>query len=201
MRLSEGCIMPTQTLPPPVTLLTADEFAEFVLRPENSDRNFELDRGKVVEMPRPTARHGVVCGNVSYLLGKCIRDRKRGVLLTNDAGLWVEHDPDTVLGPDVFVYDETIAYDDLADKWEERVPTLVVEVPSPNDRASKMKRRVARFLAMDVKLVWVLDPIEKTLTVHQAHRPATVLDVGDEVTGLEFIPDLRLKVSEFFTTP
>ena len=193
--------MLTQTLPPPVALLTADDFAEFVLRPENSDRNFELDRGKVVEMPRPTARHGVVCGKATRLLGNFVGDRNRGVVLCNDAGLWVEHHPDTVFGPDVFVYDETIAYEDLADKWEERVPTLVVEVLSPNDRTSKMNRRIARFLTMGVKLVWVLDPDDKTLTVHQAHRPLAVLDVDDEVTGLEFIPDLRLKVSDFFTTP
>ena len=181
--------------------MTADEFADFVLRPENSDRNFELDRGRIVEMSRPTARHGVVCGKATYLLGHFVVERNRGVVLTNNAGLWVEHDPDTVFGPDIFLYDETIAYDDLADKWEERVPTLCVEVLSPNDRAAKVDRRVRRFLAMGVKLVWVLDPLKKTLTVHQANHSQKVLDETNEVTGLKFIPDLRLKVADFFKTP
>ncbi len=193
--------MPTQTLSPSVALLTADEFAEFVLRRENDDRNFELDRGRVVELPLSTARHGVVCGKVTGFLVSFVVDRDRGTVLCNDAGLWVEHGPDTVFGPDVFLYDETIAYDDLAEKWEERVPTLVVEVLSPNDRPAKVRRRIARFLAMGVKLVWVLDPVRKTLTVHRANCEPSILGFDDTVTGLEFLPDLRLNVSAFFTTP
>ena len=194
--------MTTQLLAPPTpSLMTADEFYEFVHQPENRNRLFELDRGKAVEMSRPGIRHGVVCANVVFLLGALTRQRGRGIVISNDAGLIVERDPDTVFGPDIFLYDAIIRYEDLPIRWEDRPPTLVVEVLSPNDRTSKFSRRVGRFLAMGVPLVWVLDPEDSTLTVHQAHRPLVVLDAADEVSGLEFVPDLNMKVSDFFATP
>jgi Uma2 family endonuclease len=186
---------------PATSLMTADEFYDFVHRPENRNRIFELDRGKVVEMSRPGIRHGVVCANVSFLFGQFTRQRGRGIIISNDAGLIVERGPDTVFGPDVFFYDEIISYDELPVRWEDRPPTLVVEVLSPTDSSTKVNRRVGRLLTMGVPLVWVFDPADSTLTVHQAHRPLVVLDAGDEVTGLEFVPDLKLKVGDFFATP
>ncbi len=194
--------MTTQLLAPPTTnLMTADEFLEFVHRPENRNRRFELDRGRIDEMPRPGIRHGVVCANVSFELVAFARKRGRGIVVSNDAGLIVEHDPDTVFGPDLFLFDENIDYADLPTHWEDRPPTLVVEVLSPNDRTTKLHRRIGRFLAMGVPLVWVVDPEENTLTVHQAHRPLVVLEASDEVTGLEFVADLKMKVADFFATP
>ena len=151
-------------------------------------------------MPRPGARHGLVCANASFLLMGFARQRGRGLAFSNDAGLIVENDPDTVCGPDLFFFDESARYEDVTKKWEDRPPALVIEVLSPNDRTSKLSRRVGRFLAMGVPLVWVLDPEDSTLTVHQAHRPLVVLDAGDEVTGLEFLPDLKMKVADFFHT-
>lgn len=194
--------MATQLLAPPTTsLMTADEFFEFVHRPENRNRLFELDRGRIDEMPRPGIRHGVVCANVSRVLGNFTFARGRGIVVSNDAGLIVEHDPDTVFGPDLFLFDEIIDYGDLPTHWGDRPPTLVVEVLSPNDRTTKLNRRIGRLLAMGVPLVWVLDPEESTLTVHQSHRPLVVLEATDEVTGLEFVADLKLKVADFFATP
>ena len=193
--------MTTQVLTKPTTsLMTADEFYEFVHQPENRNRFFELDRGKVVEMSRPGIRHGVVCANVSFLLGAFTRQRACGIVISNDAGLIVERGPDTVFGPDIFLYDEIINYEDLPQRWEDRPPTLVIEVLSPHDRTTKLNRRIGRFLAMGVPLVWVLDPEDSTLTVHQAHRPLVVLDAADEVTGLEFLSDLKMKVADFFVT-
>lgn len=194
--------MTTQVLADPATdLMTAEEFFDFVQQPENRNRIFELDRGRVWEMPRPGIRHGVVCANVSRILGNFSFARGRGIVISNDAGLIIERDPDTVFGPDIFLYDEVIDYRDLPQRWEERPPTLVVEVLSPNDRSSKLNRRIVRFLAMGVPLVWVLDPEDSTLTVHQAHRPLSVLDAADVVTGFEFIPDLKVTVADFFAIP
>lgn len=194
--------MTSQVLTKPTTsLMSADEFYDFVHLPEHRNRIFELDRGRVVEMSRPGIRHGVVCANVSRVLGNFTFARARGIVISNDAGLIVERDPDSVFGPDVFLYDEIISYEDLPQRWEDRPPTLVVEVLSPNDSTTKLNRRIGRFLAMGVPLVWVLDPDDSTMTVHQAHRPLVVLDAADEVTGLEFVADLKMKVADFFATP
>ena len=48
-------------------LMTAEQFYEFVHRPENRDRIFELEDGEIVEMSRPGKKHGLgaICANAS----------------------------------------------------------------------------------------------------------------------------------------
>lgn len=89
---------------------------------------------------------------------------------------------------------------ELPTHWEECPPALIIDMPSPDDRPTTVYRRVGHFLAMGVPLVWVIDPEDRALTVYQAHRPLVVLDASDEVTGLEFLPDLKMKVADFFLT-
>ena len=59
-------------------LLTADEFYEFVHRPENAGRHFELERGEVIELPPPMKPHGFVCANVVFRLMKYAAEQNAG---------------------------------------------------------------------------------------------------------------------------
>lgn len=182
-------------------LMTAEEFFEFCHRPENRDRHFELERGRIVEMSLPGERHGVVCGNAAGLLWTYTRQRKRGHVCTNDTGLIVERGPDTVRGADVTLYDEVRRYADLSPKYTDRAPTLLLEVLSPSDKAAQVIRRIYRFLAMGVALVWLLEPEDRTLTVFRSGKEPVEFKADHEVTGEEVLPDLRIKVADFFAIP
>ena len=182
-------------------LMTADEFYEWCHRPENRDRHFELERGKVVEMSRPGERHGVVCHNVNYLLGAYLRQRRKGRVCANDTGLVMERDPDTVRGPDVFLYDQSQSYDQLNSKYSEEVPQLVVEVLSPNDNWGKVLRRVTEFLQRGVAVIWVIDPENRTATVLLSNQLPQVLEENDEITGAPAFPDLCCRVADLFFVP
>ena len=104
--------------------MTAEDFFEFCQRPENRQRRFELERGEVVELPPTTVGHGCVCGNCIWLLGSYVREQNRGYIASNDAGLVVEREPDTVYGPDIFLFHEATAFDELPAKWEDRPPAV-----------------------------------------------------------------------------
>lgn len=52
------------------TRMTAEDFFEWVHRPENANKGFELVRGEVIELPPPNKLHGVVCVNVGYFLSR-----------------------------------------------------------------------------------------------------------------------------------
>jgi Uma2 family endonuclease len=181
--------------------MTAEEFFEWSHRPENRDRHFELEEGEIVEMSLPGERHGVVCGNASWILGGFTRQRKKGYVCANDTGLILERDPDTVGGADVALYEESKRYDELNIKYNEGLPLLAVEVLSPNDKISKMMRRIEQFLAKGVALVWMLDPDARNVTVFRASQPHFVLEENAELTGMDVLPDFRCKVSDFFVMP
>lgn len=185
----------------PTTLLTAGEFWDWAHRPENRDRHFELERGKVVEVSRPGELHGVVCANVLWILGGYIRQTRKGYVCGNDTGVIWECDPDTVKGPDAIFYDRNRSFGDLNPKWTEDPPVLAVEVRSPNDRMSRINRRIAQFLKWGVPLVWLVDPEDQTVTIYRADQPLEVLEADQQLTGDGHLPEFRCTVADFFFMP
>lgn len=181
--------------------LTAEEFWEWANRPENQDKLLELDRGEVVEVTRPAEFHGVLCAWIAHLLWRYALQRRRGCVCSNDTGLLVERDPDTLRGPDVMFLDEVLGLEQLSRKFTQRIPQLVIEVMSPNDRMTRLNRRIGQYLERGVGLVWLLDADVRSVTVYRRDRYPRVLDDSEELTGEDVLPDLRLAVSELFTLP
>ena len=186
---------------PATRLLTADEFCDFVHRPENRGRFFELERGVIVEMPPPNLPHGVVCAIIARILGNFTDAKKRGYVTSNDTGVVLETDPDTVRGIDVLLFDEIAKYADLEPKYARHMPTLAVEVLSPDARPGKTMRRVSQFLRQGIPLVWVVDPDSRDVTVYRPGREAYVLGLEDELSGEDVLPDFRCRVHDFFRLP
>ena len=180
--------------------LTAVEFFDWVSRPENHARHFELVRGEVVEMSRPGERHALICGNVGWVLNNYVRQRRRGYVLTNDPGVILERDPDTVRGPDVVYYDSARKYEEMNPKFAEGVPTLAVEVLSPNDRIGKVTRRISLFHQAGIPLVWLIDPETRDVTVYRRGREPFALEEDQELTDEEVLPEFRCRVADFFFT-
>jgi Uma2 family endonuclease len=179
-------------------LMTAEQFFDWVSLPENADRHFELERGRVVEVSRPGERHGIVCLNVGYVLAGYVRKRRKGYACSNDTGIIWEGDPDVVRGPDLIYYEENCRYRDSNPRFSEEVPQLVVEVLSPNDRPNQVTRRVTQFLGWGVRLAWVVDPEDQTVSVYRPGAVPEVLDATQELTGDGVLPDFRCSVAEFF---
>jgi Uma2 family endonuclease len=181
--------------------MTADEFFEWCHRPENRDKHYELERGRVVEVSRPGERHGFVCANGVGILWNYTFQRGKGYVLSNDTGIIWEHHPDTVKGPDIAYYDDAGSFEELNPKYSEQTPQLIVEVFSPNDRWSKFLKRITQFQRWGVPLVWVVHPEDRTVTVFRRGEFAEVLTEDEELTGNGILPDFRCRVVDFFFRP
>ena len=181
-----------------VELFDAVAFFDYIHRPENQGRHLELVRGKVVEMSRPGERHCLVCGNVVWALNNYIRLRRRGRVLSNDPGILVERDPDTVRGPDVALFDDVKPYDQLNPKYAEGTPTLVVEVLSPNDRVGKVTRRIGEYIRAEIRLIWIIDPEERDVAVHRPGHPSEVFEGDQVLVGYDILPDLACPLPDLF---
>src|SRR5437016_8913332 len=100
--------------------MTAEEFYEWANRPENRDKVCELERGEIVEMSRPGKRHGLTCANVAGILRNYVIQRKKGYVCSNDTGIIVERNPDTVRGPDVLLFEDADSSDQVDMKYGEK---------------------------------------------------------------------------------
>jgi Uma2 family endonuclease len=178
--------------------MTADEFWEWCCRPENAGKRAELVLGEIVEMPSPGFAHGVLCGWIAHLLWAYVGRRGRGAVTSNDTGLVVTTEPDTVRGPDVMLFGESVDLRQASRRHSRDVPELIVEVLSPTDSWSALLRRVKQYHTRGVTLVWVVDGDERTVTVCRPNEYQQLLEESEELTGNGVMAEFRLPISLMF---
>jgi Uma2 family endonuclease len=183
------------------SLMTVGEFYEFVNQPENQARSFELVRGEVIEVSRPRRVHCCICANVTFRLESDTRKKRKGYVVCNDTGVVLEHDPDTVRGPDIAYFEDAERWEDLPEKWGVTVPRLIVEIISPNDGAQYINDKIGDYLRNGVEVIWVIDPDSKRINVYSKNEGVKTLTEKDTITGGKVLPGFRCKVTGFFVLP
>jgi Uma2 family endonuclease len=139
--------------------------------------------------------------HATFILTVYARKSGRFYLTSNDSGVVLERNPDTVRGPDVAAWDDVERFEDVPKKWGDTQPRVAVEVLSPNDTASYITRKVTDYLDNNVDLVWVLDPKARTATVYRQDAGPKQLHEKDWLTVDDVLPRFRCKVAEFFVMP
>lgn len=177
------------------TLMTATEFRKSGPQTDG----FELVRGELVPMPPPGDRHGVVSANAIFLLKRYTKQIGKGVVMGNDSGIVTEKDPDSVRGADAALF--------LEPKWQGRAapigytdqaPDVAVEVRSPGQSWREVFDKVAEYLRMGVRWVWVVDPKPRRVTLFAPDTEPQTLAEENEIDGGTVLPGFRCKVAEFF---
>ena len=177
------------------TLLTAEEF----LHLNDGGAFTELVRGRIVEMNRPYTAHGYFCYRIAMLLGQFVEQQSLGRIVTNDAGVVTERDPDTVRGPDIAFYSyERIPRGPLPEGYWPAAPELVVEIRSPDDRWKDILHKASEYLSAGVLTVAVADPATQRVHLFSADRETSVLNIDDELTFPDILPGFAVPVRKLF---
>jgi Uma2 family endonuclease len=66
---------------------------------------------------------------------------------------------------------------------------------------TRMTQRITRFLRRGVKVVWLIDPDDRKVTVYLPDRAPEVLDADQELTGGDVLPGFRCRVADLFFVP
>jgi Uma2 family endonuclease len=177
-------------------LITAEEFLQMP-EPKDGSRQ-ELVRGVIVTMPPPAARHGACCSKIVRRLGNFVEDNRLGTVLCNDAGFISERDPDTVRGPDVSFWNRE-RLPELPDGYVPIPPDLAVEVVSPNDHYTRVQNKVRDYLTKGVRLIWVIDPEDRSVTVYRATGQMTILTETGTLSGEEVVLGFTCRVADLFS--
>ena len=182
----------TQTPRETEVLLTAEQYAEL----PDDGRFTELVNGKVIEMTRPTFRHGACAGNVYLTLRQYVDSRGLGWVLTCDSGVVTHRNPDTVRGPDVAYYSYDRVPKGRAPDGYGPAPELVFEVLSPSNRPSAVTVKIAEYFAAGVKVVCVIDPDASLMAVYTPDELPRRYSADEELILPELFPDFRVPVRQ-----
>lgn len=77
-----------------------------------------------------------------------------------------------------------------------RAPDLAVEILSPDDRMSDVMAKLRFYLLHGVRPVWLIDPVERTLTVMTSPGEARILTDEMELDGGDVLPGFRCVVRD-----
>ncbi len=176
-------------------LITAEQFGQ---RPDPGYPE-ELVRGRIVAMSVPDRRHGYVCGRADRIFGNFVDSHDLGRVLSNDSGVIVERDPDTVRGADIAYYSYArLPKGQLPAGYGPESPELVVEVRSENDRWPDIFEKVSEYLNAGVLLVIVLDPEPQAAHLFSADDSPKRLGKDEDLTLPGILDDFRVRVGRFF---
>jgi Uma2 family endonuclease len=180
---------------PTAKLITAEEFARMP-DPLDGSRQ-ELVRGVIETMPPPGGIHGACCSRVALRLGNFVEERGLGHVFINDTGFVSERNPDTVRGPDVsFWSKERLPV--VPEGYIEIPPDLATEVVSPSDHFSRIWKKVREYLDKGVRLIWVIDPFDRSVTVYRALKDLDILTETETLDGNDVVPGFSCRVAVLF---
>jgi Uma2 family endonuclease len=177
-------------------LITADEFFRMPNPPDGSRQ--ELVKGVIITMPPPGFRHGDVQGNIATLLKIFIRSNRIG-RVTVESGVRTDRAPDSVRGPDVAFWSyERLPADQTPVGYPDVAADLCVEVRSPSETTRSLRAKAREYLERGVRMVWIVDPDDQTVTVYRRPGEGRVLSEEATLTGEDVLPEFSCRVAEFF---
>lgn len=178
------------------TLLTADDLARL---DDPDGLPHELVRGVLHLVTPSVPAHGSVVMRVSAALSQHVYPHELGELFGESTGFLLERDPDTVLCPDVaFIASRRLPPEGLGRSFLALAPDLAVEVLSKSNRPGEVRGKVADYLRLGVRCVWVVDPRQRTVRIHTADEAERLVGEDGILDGDELLPGFRCPVAWLF---
>jgi Uma2 family endonuclease len=160
-------------------------------------RLFELVDGVLVEKVMGYWE-SVLAIELGRLLGNFVEPRKLGTI-AGEAGM-LRLSPGLVRIPDLsFIFRGRLAQHRRArDPILPLAPDLAIEVLSQGNTSREMSRKIREFFASGCRLVWLVDPRDRTVTVYTSLTETMVLTEKQTLTGGEILPGFRLPLRKLF---
>jgi len=169
---------------------------------------FELIDGERIVIMPPVYEHGAIWKSLFLPLSAYEQAHPEIIEVFSEQPFVLAYTSDWVSGsrvPDIMVYrtERIAAYraqtPDFAHQPIALVPDLCIEIVSQNDNYLELEAKVDNYLADGVKLIWVVNPRNKTVTVYtQGSDQITRLRIDTTLSGGAVLPDFALPVKDIF---
>ncbi|MCA9923327.1 MAG: Uma2 family endonuclease [Anaerolineales bacterium] len=158
----------------------------------------ELVRGEIVRHMPTGHPHGLIENLIAFFLTLFLRERKSGRVLTGEVGIYTQRQPDTIRAADVIYISEDRFQTLQSSGYLDVAPELVVEIMSPSNSWTEVHEKLSEYFAIDVKMVWVVDPQLEQIHVYRAVDQVKLLQKSDTLSGEDVLPDFQAALTEIF---
>ena len=195
----------TTEMPPPVTLrlrpvidISTDQLLE--LSSINDDLRFELSaEGDLIIMSPTGSEIGDSCSEINFQLRSWAKQDGAGRVFGSSTGFALPNGAKR--SPDV----SWIAQD----RWETLsreqrrtlaplCPDFVVELKSPSDRITTLKRKMDEWIDSGARLGRLIDPDAKHIYIYRPNAPVEQLANPESVSGEPVLPSFTLDLREIW---
>jgi Uma2 family endonuclease len=139
--------------------------------------------GRIIVMPPKDPESGALGAEVAAQLGNWAHDQGNGHVCGPDPGFFFRDG--SRRSPDAAWFDD--ARWRAAKKPRVRFPVFapdfVIEVRSPDDRIGALREKMQEYIANGVQLGWLIDPMERRVTIYSGGQPPRVLKNPATVAG------------------
>lgn len=179
-------------------LITAEQFRELA---EVPGKRVELVAGQPIERAPFGARVALIAMQVFHTLCAYVEERNLGKVFTTGLGYILHRDPDTVRMATVSFIAASSIPDVIADGFWPGAPDIAVEVVSPSDHANDVYAKAREYVGSGVRIVWVLWPKRRAVSVHTRDEKTAELGPEDILDSGDVLPGFSVRVGELFTIP
>ena len=171
---------------------------EFLAHPAAAGPS-ELVRGEIRVMTPASGAHGVVAGALFRALDAFVEERNLGLCFPDNTGFLLPGLGDTVRSPDVaFVTADQLPREGIASGWIALAPDLIAEILSPSESNAELEAKLSDYRAAGTRLIWIVDPARRVITVRDGDLPERQLTEGDILDGGSVLPGFELSVPSLF---
>lgn len=172
---------------------------QFLALPETEPAS-ELIDGEVVQKTMPTLYHTIIQRLLSFVFTVYLREHPIGEAGPELRCLFGSRQPNQARLPDFMFVSSDQLRGVAGDEPLPDAPDLAVEILSPDDRMSRVMRKVRFYLANGVRLVWLIDPVRRTVHVlNQGLTEPNVLGIytdEDTLDGGDVLPGFSVPVRD-----
>ena len=176
-------------------VMTANE----LLRLPDDDKHYERVEGTLNEKAPAGTEKGRIAMKAGVILYQYAHERGLGEVLAAETGFVLSSEPDTVRAPDVaFVTADRLPSGGLAAGYLHLAPDPVVEVVPPSGTASDLQSKVYAWIDAGCRLVWVVYPGTRSVTVFRSRHDVRALGEEDHLDGSPVFDELNIEVRKLF---
>ena len=179
-------VLQAQTKP-----MTFEEFLDYVLQPDNSERSFELINGEMIEKMPGTTLNSAIPVNIAFHTRLHCRDKAIPCHISTGDGAYR-------IGNNVVAPDMAYKQSPMSDQYPDPIaPIWVVEVISTNDKASDIRKKRQVYQDAGI-LLWEIYPELLSVDVYAPRQAPNTFQMGESLTLESVLPGFSLSVKAVF---